>query len=155
MMVLGKVHLSFLVLLALVASAPANSFAPRQQHQPHSATRLVDLARFNTAASSSTPNNNVPRSLGLKQTKGWLALATALTASVPMQALAVVDDVEPTELPPPYIPVVFAIAMIGGVGWLTSSLGNVMDEEASLGLQSGARAKKERERSSSSYFKKR
>jgi hypothetical protein len=40
------------------------------------------------------------------------------------------------------------------VALLTGSLGNVMDEEASLGMQSGARAKKEIERSRSSYFKK-
>jgi hypothetical protein len=73
----------------------------------------------------------------------------------PVQALAAVGgDFEVAELPPPYIPVIFALALVVGVGWLTSTLGNVMDEEASLGLQSGARAKKERERSSSSYFKK-
>ena len=58
------------------------------------------------------------------------------------------------ELPPVYVPILFAIGVIGGVGVLTFSLGNVMDEEASLGLQSGARAKKERDRTRSSYFKK-
>jgi len=37
---------------------------------------------------------------------------------------------------------------------LTGSLGDVIDEESQLGMQSGARAKKEMERSRSSYFKK-
>jgi hypothetical protein len=64
------------------------------------------------------------------------------------------DDYEVAELPPVYVPILFAIGILGGVGVLTASLGDVMDEEASLGLQSGARAKKERERSRSSYFKK-
>ena len=54
-----------------------------------------------------------------------------------------------------YIPAIFGVVLLAGVGILTSSLGDVMDEEASLGLQSGARAKKEIERSRSSYFKKR
>jgi hypothetical protein len=69
-------------------------------------------------------------------------------------AVSVGVGVEVGDLPPPYIPVIFSLVLVAGVGWLTSSLGNVMDEEAQLGLQSGARAKKERERSSSSYFKK-
>ena len=54
-----------------------------------------------------------------------------------------------------YIPAIFGVVLLAGVGILTSSLGDVMDEEASLGLQSGARAKKEIERSRSSYFKRR
>jgi hypothetical protein len=37
---------------------------------------------------------------------------------------------------------------------LTGSLGDVINEEAQLGMQSGARAKKEIDRSRSSYFKK-
>lgn len=54
-----------------------------------------------------------------------------------------------------YVPAIFGVVLLAGVGVLTSSLGNVMDEEASLGLQSGARAKKEIDRSRSSYFKRR
>jgi hypothetical protein len=54
-----------------------------------------------------------------------------------------------------YIPAIFGVVLLAGVGILTTSLGDVMDEEASLGLQSGARAKKEIERSRSSYFKRR
>lgn len=59
-----------------------------------------------------------------------------------------------TELPPTYVPVAFGLVLLVGVALLTSSLGNVMDEEAKLGVQSGARARKEMERSRSSYFKK-
>lgn len=65
------------------------------------------------------------------------------------------DEYEMAELPPAYIPALFGVVLLGGVGFLTLSLGNVMDEEASLGMQSGARAKKEIERSRSSYFGKR
>jgi len=76
-----------------------------------------------------------------------------LLSALPLVAFAA-DDVEYAELPPPYIPVAFGFALLVGVGLLTGSLGDVLDEEASLGLQSGARAKKEIERSRSSYFKK-
>ncbi|KAL7537520.1 hypothetical protein ACHAXR_007878 [Thalassiosira sp. AJA248-18] len=79
---------------------------------------------------------------------------TFLTTT-PLSAFAeTVDELELAELPPVYVPILFAIGVLGGVGVLTASLGNVMDEEASLGLQSGARAKKERDRTRSSYFKK-
>lgn len=69
-------------------------------------------------------------------------------------AFDTLDDVEVAELPPVYVPILFAIGIMIGVGVLTSSLGDVYTEEASLGLMSGAKAKKERERSRSSYFKK-
>ena len=69
-------------------------------------------------------------------------------------AFETLDDVEIAELPPVYVPLLFAFAIIVGVGVLTGSLGDVYTEEASLGLMSGARAKKEKERSRSSYFKK-
>eukprot|EP00553_Chaetoceros_curvisetus_P013235 CAMPEP_0204642642 /NCGR_PEP_ID=MMETSP0717-20131115/51630_1 /ASSEMBLY_ACC=CAM_ASM_000666 /TAXON_ID=230516 /ORGANISM="Chaetoceros curvisetus" /LENGTH=134 /DNA_ID=CAMNT_0051663421 /DNA_START=39 /DNA_END=443 /DNA_ORIENTATION=+ len=86
------------------------------------------------------------------------AAATATTAILSNPAIATayetMDDVEIAELPPVWVPIVFAIGIIGGVGVLTASLGDVMNEEASLGLMSGAKAKKEKERSRSSYFKK-
>ncbi|KAL3944844.1 MAG: hypothetical protein SGBAC_001046 [Bacillariaceae sp.] len=63
------------------------------------------------------------------------------------------EEYDLAELPPPYIPVLFGVVLTAGVGILTFSLGDVMTEEAALGLQSGAQAKKEIERSRSSYFK--
>lgn len=85
--------------------------------------------------------------------------ASLLLLLTPLITLAATTEPPSTELvieelPPVYVPILFAIGVIGGVGVLTFSLGNVMDEEASLGLQSGARAKKERDRTRSSYFKK-
>jgi hypothetical protein len=38
------------------------------------------------------------------------------------------DDYEIAELPPVYVPVIFGVFLIAGVGVLTASLGNVMDE---------------------------
>eukprot|EP00816_Leptocylindrus_hargravesii_P001882 CAMPEP_0196813068 /NCGR_PEP_ID=MMETSP1362-20130617/33411_1 /TAXON_ID=163516 /ORGANISM="Leptocylindrus danicus, Strain CCMP1856" /LENGTH=98 /DNA_ID=CAMNT_0042189083 /DNA_START=25 /DNA_END=321 /DNA_ORIENTATION=+ len=84
-------------------------------------------------------------------------LLNGLTSSVAMAItplVAMADDVEIAELPPPYVPVAVAVVLLGGVGVLTNSLGDVLAEEASLGERSGAKAKKEMERSRSSYFKK-
>ena len=87
---------------------------------------------------------------GLKQS--LLAGCITFLTTTPFASFA--DYLEVQELPPPFVPVIFAFVVIGGVGVLTASLGDVYTEEGNLGLQSGARAKKERERSRSSYFKK-
>lgn len=63
------------------------------------------------------------------------------------------NAVEISDLPPPYVPLIIAVLILLGVGLLTGSLGDVYSEEASLGFMSGAKAKKEAERSRSSYFK--
>jgi hypothetical protein len=64
-----------------------------------------------------------------------------------------IDSAEISDLPPPYVPLIIAALILVGVGLLTGSLGDVYTEEASLGFMSGAKAKKEAERSRSSYFK--
>jgi len=89
-------------------------------------------------------------------TTATASLAGFMTGAVGLigQAMAA-EELEIAELPPPYVPAIFGVVLLVGVGVLTSSLGNVMDEEAGLGMQSGARAKKEIERSRSSYFGKR
>eukprot|EP00581_Thalassiosira_minuscula_P016951 CAMPEP_0183712784 /NCGR_PEP_ID=MMETSP0737-20130205/7849_1 /TAXON_ID=385413 /ORGANISM="Thalassiosira miniscula, Strain CCMP1093" /LENGTH=163 /DNA_ID=CAMNT_0025941481 /DNA_START=129 /DNA_END=620 /DNA_ORIENTATION=- len=113
---------------------------------------------LNEAKLSSSSLSPVATEDGTKNNNGLLeslfAGCVTFMATTPLSAFAAADDLELAELPPVYVPILFAIGVLGGVGVLTASLGNVMDEEASLGLQSGARAKKERERSRSSYFKK-
>ena len=88
-------------------------------------------------------------------TPGVVMMSLLTTTPVASVALALAnEEIELTELPPPYVPALFGVALLIGVGVLTGSLGNVMDQEAQLGMQSGARARKEIERSRSSYFKK-
>lgn len=90
-------------------------------------------------------------SLTSSAASSFLAKATATFGTTALTLAT--EELEYAELPPPYVPALFGVALLVGVGVLTGSLGNVMDEEASLGMQSGARAKKEIERSRSSYFK--
>eukprot|EP00804_Cyclotella_cryptica_P023641 CCRYP_011964-RA/>CCRYP_011964-RA protein AED:0.37 eAED:0.38 QI:0/0.5/0.33/1/0/0/3/1658/126 len=110
---------------------------------------LRETPKFSQMFQSLSPIN-APVPLALSS----VAIIPFLYPSIASAVSDLADDVELAELPPVYVPILFAIAVLGGVGVLTASLGDVMDEEASLGLQSGARAKKERERSRSSYFKK-
>ena len=49
---------------------------------------------------------------------------------------AVAEDYELEALPPPYIPALFGVVLLAGVGVLTSSLGNVMDEGESRAMHS-------------------
>ena len=97
-----------------------------------------------------------PQRLRFDGTRTATAFVTGVvTSQFFVDAARAYDDLEVADLPPAYVPVAFGVVLLGGVGWLTSSLGDIMTEESLLGLQSGARAKKEMERSKSSYFKKR
>lgn len=111
-----------------------------------------------TAHRTSQVDNTIEQTLTQKSVPAsqWLPLGiTAIATSLSFVPMALaVEDPELAELPPPYIPILVAVVLLGGVGLLTNSLGDVMAEEASLGNLSGAKAKKEMERSRSSYFKK-
>jgi hypothetical protein len=50
------------------------------------------------------------------------------------QALADVPGGEMVDLPPPYVPVLFAVVILGGVGFLTSSLGDVISDGKTICL---------------------
>lgn len=117
---------------------------------------MLPIALFSillTSISAFAPTTPV-KSFTNEIKKSILPLSTsALLIPGAANAFDTLDDVEVAELPPVYVPIIFAIVILAGVGLLTSSLGDVYTEEASLGLMSGAKAKKERERSRSSYFK--
>jgi hypothetical protein len=113
---------------------------------------------FSATAASTTTTSLAAGRAGQGKISNSIATSVGLFLSgaiiwIPTAALAT-TDVELADLPPPYVPVIFGLVLIAGVGVLTGSLGDVIDDEAQLGLQSGARAKKEIERTRSSYFKK-
>lgn len=135
--------MKILVLLSILCSAMA--FAPIAS-QTVSASRRATLLR-----AMPTQDDDTITGL-LRQSKS--AVVAAAIAFLPVGAAMAAEEIEIAELPPPYVPAIFGVVLLAGVGLLTSSLGNVYDEESSLGMQSGARAKKERDRSRSSYFRK-
>ncbi|CAJ1908999.1 unnamed protein product [Cylindrotheca closterium] len=125
----------------------AQAFAFSPLHQTRSDGIQFPSAQLETPenhplTSARFPNALIPSLAGLST--GLVGFVTKVLAE---------EDYELAELPPPYIPALFGVVLIAGVGVLTASLGDVMTEEASLGMQSGAQAKKEIERSRSSYFK--
>jgi hypothetical protein len=118
-------------------------------------TTLFFLILTSINAFTPTPMKSIASEIQFQSLrKTILPLSTsALLIPGVAQAFDTLDDVEVADLPPVYVPILFAIFILAGVGVLTSSLGDVYTEEASLGLMSGAKAKKESERSRSSYFK--
>lgn len=120
---------------------------------PSSVTRTAREPPFVAPSSASSVEKNKGISSKFLSSPSLAGFITGITGFIGQGIAA--DDYELAELPPPYIPALFGVVLLAGVGVLTSSLGNVMDEEAGLGMQSGARAKKEIERSRSSYFGKR
>ena len=91
--------------------------------------------------------------MGMGMGLGTVFGALAFGSMNPLLARAAEEAVEYAELPKPYIPIVFALVLLVGIGVLTGSLGDVIADEALLGDRSGARAKKESERSRRSFFK--
>jgi len=143
----------------------SSSFSPINDAAAADDEQLFNTLSFDSRnANLRLPIINTINNLHHQQRALVTGCISTLTASLlllltPLITFAASTAEPPTELvieelPPVYVPILFAIGVIGGVGVLTFSLGNVMDEEASLGLQSGARAKKERDRTRSSYFKK-
>lgn len=59
--------------------------------------------------------------------KAFAGLSSALVTFASTAAFAG-EEIEMAELPPPWVPAVFAVLLLIGVGVLTGSLGNVMDE---------------------------
>lgn len=58
-------------------------------------------------------------------------------SSLHASALAVAASMDVDSLPPAWIPAVVAVVIVAGTGALQMSLGDVMSEEADLGVSSG------------------
>jgi hypothetical protein len=155
-----KISLLLLCTLAQVMAFAPNGLVPKSRASV--AFRPVETPRFLSPTEESSADDSDQSvsgrnpSLASRYSTASVAaagLASALFAFVPT-AMAAAEELEMAELPPPFVPVLFSMGLLVGVGVLTGTLGDVIDEEAMLGMQSGARAKKDIERSRSSYFKK-
>jgi len=142
------------VLLALCLICEAVAFAPRSVTSRSTMPRPLHLSFLtNKQEEELSSLKDCLSTPILRSASGMVVgLSSGLNSFASIAAAA--DDIEMADLPPPYVPVLFSVALLAGVALLTGSLGDVIDEEAGLGLQSGARAKKEIDRSRSSYFKK-
>jgi hypothetical protein len=152
-----KISLLLLCTLAQVMAFAPNGLVPKSRASV--AFRRVETPHFLSPTEESSSANDSDESVSgrnyILASRYFTAagLASAIFAFVP-SAMAAAEEIEMAELPPPFVPVLFSLGLLVGVGVLTGSLGDVIDQEAMLGMQSGARAKKDIERSRSSYFKK-
>lgn len=79
-----------------------------------------------------------PRFFGLRMITARVAgLVSGLGGYVARGMAA--EDLELAELPPPYVPALFGVVLLAGVGVLTASLGDVMEEGTFFPV--GSRAK--------------
>ena len=102
-----------------------NQFNAARTQQPTTTKNILQSSQQlslndETASQPIRTKNHLQQSL--------LAGCTTFLTMAPLSAFAAADELEIAELPPVYVPILFAIAIIGGVGVLTFSLGNVMDE---------------------------
>jgi len=163
LLVLQSSRLSSVVGFTFIGTTFTDARLTRKSEGMKSKSLMMVQKKFPQSSSSSSTTlynekNNEMNVLTEMANSSMMKKAFYLSTSVSVLASATVamaadEYIEVAELPPPYVPILFAIGILGGVGWLTGSLGDVMTEEASLGLMSGAKAKKEKERSRSSYFK--
>jgi hypothetical protein len=137
-----------LILCSLLVQALAFAPVPLQSQ----VQRAVGQRLF--VQSDPTPSSDDLSSLVPATLRSAGVLAGFTTGALSLVQSAWCEEIEYAELPPTWVPVLFGIGLIVGVGLLTGSLGDVINEEALLGMQSGARAKKDIERARSSYFKK-
>lgn len=56
------------------------------------------------------------------------SLAGFITGVIGFAGQGVASAEDYADLPPPYVPALFSVVLLAGIGVLTSSLGNVMDE---------------------------
>jgi hypothetical protein len=70
--------------------------------------------------------NIVSGEKGFWATSVLAGLATGLCSFVSRGMAS--DEYEMAELPPPYVPAIFAVVLLAGIGVLTGSLGDVLDE---------------------------
>lgn len=151
-----SVKTTLTLLLCLLLVAPGSAFAPVATRQCSTPTWTAQTSLFLQPLEFEEPplviiaESEKRGSFAARVVSKVAGLVSGLCGFV---ARGMAEDVEYAELPPPYVPALFGVVLLAGVGILTVSLGDVMQEEAQLGLQSGARAKKEIERSRSSYFK--
>ncbi len=110
------------------------------QSHPHSVNLKALPHSHDCDYTSDSNNNNLGMAKPIKNVNvnaatTTLALVSSLFLSSPTIAVAQealdnsnVDDLEIAALPPVWVPIVFAIFILGGVGLLTSSLGDVYTE---------------------------
>jgi len=122
--------IAVLLLLALSAhiglgftnpTSPVRSTAPRSLFvAPSSETFLETTDGEQIASTNASP---------IRPFSSMSSMAGFVTGAIGVIGQAVAEDeYELAELPPVWVPALFGVGLIAGVGLLTASLGNVMDE---------------------------
>lgn len=121
-----KLRHFFLVLLALVARGWA--FAPV-------GTRIAVTSKLSLFSQRPEYENQpLVQMVQSENQRGWIGSRLAsrcaglISGLCGFVARGMAEDLEYAELPPPYVPALFGVVLLAGIGVLTASLGDVMTE---------------------------
>mmetsp|Transcript_8493 Transcript_8493/g.18695 ORF Transcript_8493/g.18695 Transcript_8493/m.18695 type:complete len:147 (-) Transcript_8493:721-1161(-) len=127
-----------LIILYLTASVQsASAFVCRSNNAPKPCPKSSPSKLLHCSTSCKAQQPQIvffPFNEKKNAIKSSAIVAASLATSASLQPLAVFAEdvtngnVEYAELPPPYIPVFFALLCLGGVGALTFSLGDIIAE---------------------------
>ena len=124
-----------LLLLWLTLLCPAVAFSPVNNAMLTTQTQSYTASTSQTILSALPPafeeDASMVSTITSSRTAGLSSKVVAglCTGLVTFASCAFAgDEIEMAELPPPYVPALFAVLLLLGVGVLTGSLGNVIDE---------------------------
>jgi hypothetical protein len=126
--------IAFLCLFAQVCA-----FAPPSQTSivRQSLRSVVAFARPSDTSSSSSDDQRTLVYVLSEKRGFWASPVAGLVLGLGgyvARGMASDEDLEMAELHPPYVPAIFGVVLLAGVGALTASLGNVMDEGKLLAM---------------------
>lgn len=122
-------HISLLIILY-----HAMAFVPTSQMFPRTSKRFFVVTDQRFASKSSNDELTVPHHRGLATAAAAAAGLGAFFQVESAAAALAAEELDIVELPPPYVPALFGLVLIVGVGVLTSSLGDVYTEGKRLSL---------------------
>merc|ERR1712194_743668 len=135
-----------LILLLLLVFLPkhALSFYSPIVSKPHHATAPTTCTQsihyrstyYKSSASllhaSSSINSNIEEQISKKNNILLKAIGPSCVGFFTSIGIALAEEmdteIEVSDLPPPYVPLLFSLFLVGGIGLLTNSLGDVISE---------------------------
>ena len=95
----------------------------------HESLKTPSFQPFDDSITQPAVPSPAPSRKGLAFSSKMISTVTGMISGLSgFVAAGMAEDLEYAELPPPYVPALFGVVLLAGVGALTASLGDVMTE---------------------------